>query len=137
MKVINDFRDFALRGNVLDLAVGIIIGAAFATIVSAVVDNILMPIIGMVTGGVDFKSLAIKVGSAELKYGMFIQATITFLMIAFFLFLIVKAANNIRLKTAIAPQVSSTDKLLMQANDELRALRIEMSAYLKNNAKSI
>ena len=110
MKVLNDFRDFALRGNVLDLAVGIIIGAAFASIVSAAVDNILMPIIGMVTGGVDFKSLAITVGSAELKYGMFIQATITFLIIAFFLFLIVKGANNMKLKTAVIPPVSSTDK---------------------------
>ena len=130
MKILKDFRDFAVRGNVLDLAVGIIIGAAFASIVSAVVDNILMPIIGMATGGVDFKSLAIKVGTAELKYGMFIQASITFLIIAFFLFLIVKGANNVKLKTPVAPQVSSTDKLLMEANQELRAMREEMSKYL-------
>jgi len=135
MKVLNDFRDFALRGNVLDLAVGIIIGAAFASIVSAAVDNILMPIIGMVTGGVDFKSLAITVGSAELKYGMFIQATITFLIIAFFLFLIVKGANNMKLKTAVIPPVSSTDKLLMEANAELKAMRTEMANYLKNTQK--
>ena len=86
MALLRDFKDFALRGNVRDLAVGIVIGAAFASIVSAVVDNILMPIIGMLTGGIDFKSLSIKVGSAELRYGMFIQATITFLIIAFFLF---------------------------------------------------
>ncbi|HZG26564.1 MAG TPA: large conductance mechanosensitive channel protein MscL, partial [Chitinophagaceae bacterium] len=75
MAVIKDFKDFALRGNVLDLAIGIVIGAAFAGIVSALVDNILMPIIGILTGGIDLKSLSIKVGSAELKYGMFIQAT--------------------------------------------------------------
>ena len=70
MKILQDFKAFALKGNVLDLAVGIIIGAAFAAIVNAVVDNILMPIIGMFTGGVDFKSLAVKVGDAELKYGL-------------------------------------------------------------------
>jgi large conductance mechanosensitive channel len=94
-----------------------------------------MPIIGMVTGGVDFKSLAITVGSAELKYGMFIQATITFLIIAFFLFLIVKSANNMKLKTAVVPPVSSTDKLLMEANAELKAMRTEMANYLKNTQK--
>src|ERR1700712_4610777 len=111
MAILKDFRDFALRGNVLDLAVGIVIGAAFGAIVTAVVDNILMPIIGILTGGIDFKSKAVKVGSAELKYGMFIQATITFIIIAFFLFLIVKAANNIKLKTPTTPPVTSTDKL--------------------------
>jgi len=99
-----------------------VIGAAFAAIVSAVVDNILMPIIGMLTGGVDFKSLSIKVGSAELKYGMFIQATITFLIIAFFLFLIVKGANRIKLKTAVAPPLSSTDELLIKINSQLEEI---------------
>ena len=76
MALLKDFKDFALRGNVLDLAVGIVIGAAFASIVTAIVDNILMPVIGMLTGGIDFKSLSFKFGSAELKYGMFIQAAI-------------------------------------------------------------
>jgi large conductance mechanosensitive channel len=132
MKILSDFRDFALRGNVMDLAVGIIIGAAFASIVTAVVDNILMPLIGIVTGGVDFKSLSIKVGSAELKYGMFIQATITFLIIAFFLFLIVRTANKMKLKTAVTPPVSSTDKLLTESNQELKAMRLTMEKYLQN-----
>jgi len=136
MKILKDFRDFALRGNVLDLAVGIIIGAAFASIVSAVVDNILMPIIGIITGGVDFKSLAVKVGSAELKYGMFIQATITFLIIAFVLFLIVKAANNMKLKTAVAPPVSSTDLLLKESNEQLKAMRQNMEKFLQNAQKN-
>jgi len=122
MAILKDFKDFALRGNVLDLAVGIVIGAAFAGIVTAVVDNILMPIIGILTGGVDFKSLAVKVGSAELKYGMFIQATITFLIIAFFLFLIVKFANKVKIKTPVPPPPSSTDNLLMRISIQLEEI---------------
>lgn len=126
MALLKDFKDFALRGNVLDLAVGIVIGAAFASIVTAIVDNILMPVIGMITGGVDFKSLSIKVGSAELKYGMFIQASIIFIIIAFFLFLIVKAANGVKLKTPVAPPPSNTELLLMKINDELINIRQEL-----------
>ncbi len=94
--MLKEFRDFMLRGNVIDLAVGIIIGVAFGAIVTSVVDNIFMPLVGMITGGVDFKSLSVKVGSAELKYGMFIQATVNFLIIVFFLFLVVKAVNKVR-----------------------------------------
>ena len=126
MGMLKEFRDFTLRGNVLDLAVGVIIGVAFGGIVTAVVDNVFMPLIGMITGGVDFKSLSVKVGSAELKYGMFIQATVTFVIIAFFLFLVVKAINKVRSKTQIPPPVSSTDKLLIQINEELIAIRTEL-----------
>lgn len=124
MKLLKEFRDFTIRGNVLDLAIGIVIGAAFGAIVSAVVENILMPIIGMLTGGVDFKSLSVKVGSAELKYGMFLQATVTFLIIAFFLFFIVKAANGIRLKTPVAP-ASNSEELLKAIHEELVIIRKE------------
>ena len=85
-----------------------------------------MPLVGMMTGGVDFKTLSVKVGSAELKYGMFIQATVTFLIIAFFLFLVVKAVNKLRLRTQIPLPVSSTDKLLIQINEELIAIRTAM-----------
>ncbi len=126
MRVLKEFREFTLKGNVLDLAVGVIIGAAFGGIVTSVVDNVFMPLIGMMTGGVDFKSLSFRVGSAVLKYGMFIQATVTFLIIAFFLFLVVKAVNKIRLKTQIPLPVSSTDKLLIQINEELTAIRTEL-----------
>ncbi len=121
MGMLTEFKKFAVKGNVLDLAVGIVIGAAFGGIVTAVVDNILMPIVGMLTGGIDFKSLAVKVGSAELKYGLFIQATITFVIIAFFLFLVVQAANKMKAKEPPSlPVVSSTDLLLMQIRDELK-----------------
>ncbi|MBA2561492.1 MAG: large conductance mechanosensitive channel protein MscL [Chitinophagaceae bacterium] len=124
--MLKEFREFTLKSNVIDLAVGIIIGAAFGAIVTSIVDNIFMPLVGMMTGGVDFKTLSVKVGSAELKYGMFIQATVTFLIIAFFLFLVVKAVNKIRLKTQIPLPISNTDKLLIQINEELIAIRTEL-----------
>ncbi len=126
MSILKEFREFTLKSNVIDLAVGIIIGAAFGAIVTSIVDNIFMPLVGMMTGGVDFKTLSVKVGSAELKYGMFIQATVTFLIIAFFLFLVVKAVNKIRLKTQIPLPISNTDKLLIQINEELIAIRTEL-----------
>ena len=124
-----EFKEFAVKGNVLDLAIGVIMGAAFGGIVTAVVDNILMPIIGMLTGGVDFKALSVKVGSAELKYGMFIQATITFIIIAFFLFLVVKGANNLRAKKPVqtaSPTLSPTETLLSKISDDMAGLRSDL-----------
>ena len=92
----SDFKKFISRGDVVDMAVGIIIGAAFGKIVTSLVDDILMPVIGMIIGGVDFTDLSIKVGSATLKYGMFIQSIVDFLIVAFCLFLIVKAMNKVQ-----------------------------------------
>jgi large conductance mechanosensitive channel len=125
MGMLREFKLFAIKGNVLDLAIGIVIGAAFGSIVTAVVDNILMPIVGMLTGGVDFKSLAVKVGSAELKYGMFIQASVTFLIISFFLFLVVQFINKLKRedppKAAGPLPPTPTEKLLMEIRDALLA----------------
>src|SRR5580692_3798640 len=101
--MLKEFKEFIFRGNVISLAVGIIIGAAFNDIVKAIVDNVLMPIVGILTGGVDFKGLSVTIGSAKLLYGMAIQATVVFIIIAFFLFLIVKAANSANKKEADAP----------------------------------
>jgi large conductance mechanosensitive channel len=122
MGFIKEFKDFAMKGNVMDLAIGVVIGGAFGAIVNAAVDNILMPIVGMLTGGVDFSSLSVKVGSAELKYGMFIQALITFIIIALFLFMVVKAMNKMKKKAEDeAPAApSSTDALLMEIRDSLK-----------------
>ena len=92
--MIEDFKKFIAQGNVLDLAVGVIIGGAFGKITASLVDNILMPLIGIIMGGVDFTSLSVKVGAAEVKYGNFIQAIIDFLIIAFVIFMVVKAANS-------------------------------------------
>lgn len=90
MSFISDFKEFALKGSLIDLAVGIIIGAAVSEMVGALVDSILMPIIGVFLGGVDFKGLSIDVGDAAIGYGAFIQALIDFLIIAFVLFLIIR-----------------------------------------------
>ena len=122
MGMLKEFKEFAMKGNVIDLAVGVVIGAAFGAIVGAVVDNIIMPIVGMLTGGIDFNSLSIKVGSAELKYGMAISAAVKFLAIALFLFLVIKAINKTRKPEPPPPPAGpgSTDLLLMEIRDTLR-----------------
>ncbi len=99
MGIISEFKEFAMRGNVLDLAVGIIIGTAFSSIVNSIVEDVLMPLIGIILKGVDFNKISYKVGDAELFYGKAIQATINFVIIAFVLFLILKAANKGKLSS--------------------------------------
>jgi len=109
MKVIDEFKEFTMRGNVIDLAIGVIMGAAFAPIVSTLVDNIVMPPLGYVMAGVDFSNLAIGIptptGEAVLiKYGIFLNAIIKFLITAFAIFLLVKAVNSMKKpKPAPAP----------------------------------
>ena len=93
-----EFKEFIARGNVMDLAVGVIIGGAFGKIVTSLVDDILMPLIGMIIGGIDFSSLSAKIGEAEVMYGNFIQNIIDFLIVAFCIFLIVKGVNKISAK---------------------------------------
>jgi large conductance mechanosensitive channel len=94
--MLKEFKDFVMRGNVLDLAVAVIIGGAFGKIVSSLVNDVIMPIIGILMGGVSFTSLEATVGSAVVKYGAFIQTIVDFLIVAFVIFLIVKAANKMK-----------------------------------------
>ena len=96
--MLKEFREFINQGNAMDLAVGVIIGAAFKAIVDSLVNDIISPLIGMITGGVNFDALSVKIGSAELMYGKFITALINFLLVAFVLFLIVKGMNKAREK---------------------------------------
>ncbi len=110
MSVVKEFKEFALRGNMLDLAIGIIIGAAFGKVVSSVVNDVIMPPIGVLIGGVDFSSFGITlkdaVGSAPasvLKYGVFLNNVIDFLIVAFAVFLIVKAVNRMQIQKVVAP----------------------------------
>jgi large conductance mechanosensitive channel len=91
--MLKEFKDFAMRGNVLDLAVGVIIGGAFGKIVGSLVNDVLMPVIGLIIGGVDFSGLTFTVGKATITYGVFINNVIDFIFIAFVVFLIVKGAN--------------------------------------------
>ena len=96
MSVASEFKEFAMKGSLVDMAVGIIIGAAIGKMVGALVDNILMPIIGVAMGGVEFSSLAIQAGDASIGYGAFIQAFIDFLIVAFVIFMIIRMLNKLK-----------------------------------------
>ncbi len=93
--MLNEFKKFISKGNVIDLAVGVIIGGAFGKIVSSLVNDILMPIIGAIIGGIDFSNLSITIGKAKITYGMFIQNVIDFLIIAFCIFIFIRAINKL------------------------------------------
>lgn len=122
MGMLKEFRDFAMKGNVIDLAVATVLGVAFNAIVGAVVDHILMPVVGMITGGIDFNALSVKVGSAELKYGMAITASIKFLAIAMFLFLVIKAMNKMKKNEEVAAPAAPPEDivLLREIRDALK-----------------
>lgn len=93
-KLFKEFGDFIKRGNVIDLAVAVVVGGAFSSIVNSLVADVIMPVIGMITGGINISELKTTVGSAELAYGAFLQAVINFLIIAFVLFMIIKIINT-------------------------------------------
>ncbi len=92
--MLKEFKEFVMRGNVLDLAVAVIIGGAFKAIIGSLVADILMPLIGLMMGGIDFTALSFSVGNAVVTYGVFIQAIVDFLIIAFVIFLIIKSAKK-------------------------------------------
>lgn len=96
--MLKEFKTFIARGNVLDLAVGVVVGGAFGKIVTSLVDDIIMPLVGLLMGGLDFSSLSIKVGKAKIMYGSFIQNIVDFLIVAFCIFLMVKAVNKLTSK---------------------------------------
>jgi large conductance mechanosensitive channel len=106
--MLKEFKEFVMRGNVMDLAVGVIIGGAFGKIVSSLVNDILMPLIGLILGGIDFSALSITVGDAKVMYGNFIQVLIDFLIIALVIFLLVKGINKLAKKPA--PPAAPTTK---------------------------
>ena len=114
MSIVREFREFAIKGNVMDLAVGVIIGAAFGKIVASLVEDVVMPLIGTVLGGLDFSGLAIKVGTATLKYGKFLQTCLDFLLIAWAVFLMVKAVNRLRRSEAAAPPPPPRQEVLLE-----------------------
>lgn len=131
MSIIKEFKEFALKGNVVDMAVGIIIGGAFGKIISSLVADVIMPPIGMLLGGVDFTALAITLKSAEpgidavtLNYGKFIQTSVDFLIIAFAIFMAIKALNSFKKKeeekVAELPKPSSEEVLLTEIRDLLK-----------------
>ena len=133
MKLVDEFKAFVMRGNVLDMAVGVIIGGAFGKIVTSLVNDIFMPIIGMILGNVDFTSLEIKIGEpvegveqAAIKYGMFIQEIVNFLIIALCIFMVIKLINKAKKKKdeepAPAPEPTKEEVLLTEIRDALKKM---------------
>jgi len=120
-----EFRDFIARGNVVDLAVAVILGTAFGAIVTSLVDDIIMPLIGILLGGVDLTELMVRVGSAEVMYGRFIQALVNFLVIAFAIFLIVRAVNKLRKPAPEAPPAPPEDVVLLTEIRDLLKARVQ------------
>ena len=131
MGMLEEFKKFAMRGNVIDLAVGVVIGGAFGKIVSSMVDQVIMPPIGLITGGVDFSRLkwvlkpadpASKTAEVAIQYGAFINTVITFLIIAFVIFMLVKAINRLSRKEEETPAAPPADvALLTEIRDLLKA----------------
>ena len=123
--MLKEFKEFAMRGNVIDLAVGVVIGAAFGKIVTSLVDQIIMPLIGMITGGVDFSNMkwvlkpaaasnpAHKIAEVAVQYGAFINTLIQFIIIAFAIFLVVKAINRLTRREPAAPAATPADVVLL------------------------
>ena len=135
-KIVNEFKEFISKGNVLDLAVGVIIGAAFQKIVTSLVNDILMPIIGMIIGGHDFTDLTLKFKDATINYGIFIQNIIDFLLMALCIFLIVKVFNTIKdnAEKKIKKQEEKEEVTeVVKSNEEL--LLEEIRDLLKKNSK--
>jgi len=113
MGIVSEFKEFAMKGSLVDMAVGIIIGAAIGKVVGALVDSILMPLVGMAMGGVDFSALAIQVGEASIGYGAFLQALIDFLIVAFVIFMIIKMLNNMKNSAGEEDEELSADTALL------------------------
>ncbi|MBY0421983.1 MAG: large-conductance mechanosensitive channel protein MscL [Parvularculaceae bacterium] len=138
MGIIDEFKQFAIKGNMVDMAVGIIMGGAFGTIVSSLVNDVIMPPIGMLIGGIDFSKLALvlkhaavgpdgkEIAAVAINYGKFINATISFLIVAWVLFMLIKAMNQLKKKEAekpAAPPAPTKDQLLLGEIRDLLAKR--------------
>ena len=132
--MIKEFKEFAMRGSVLDLAIGVIIGAAFGKIVTSLVDDVLMPPIGYISGGIDFSNMrwvikpgdeVNKIAEVSIRYGNFINTVIQFLIVAFCIFLIVKGINSLKREKAAAPEIppapTKEEVLLTEIRDVLRS----------------
>ncbi|MBC2578502.1 large conductance mechanosensitive channel protein MscL [Peptostreptococcus russellii] len=117
-KFIAEFKEFAMRGNVIDLAVGVVIGGAFSKIVSSLVENIITPFIGIITGGTDVSGLMLQIGNAQFKYGAFLQSVIDFVIIAFSIFIFIKLINSLKSKVA-KPEEETVEEVALTKSEEL------------------
>ncbi|MCZ0754187.1 large conductance mechanosensitive channel protein MscL [Anoxybacillus sp. J5B_2022] len=129
--MLKEFKQFAMRGNIVDLAIGVIIGGAFNKIVSSLVNDIVMPLVGLLLGGINFSNLSFTIGEAVVKYGMFIQTVVDFLIVAFSIFLVVKMLNKWQQrkkqeeKTETPPALTKQEELLTEIRDLLKKQSFE------------
>ena len=131
--MIKEFKEFISKGNVVDLAVGVVIGSAFGKLVSSLVDNIIMPLVGMLIGGIDFSSLSVKIGDAKVLYGIFLQNVVDFLIVAFCLFIVVKFMNKINdIKAKVKKEEEEKEE---EKKDENLAVLEEIRDLLKKQNK--
>lgn len=114
MSIVKEFREFAIKGNAIDLAVGVIIGAAFGKIVASLVGDIAMPLLGTLLGGLDFTGLQVQIGQAKIMYGKFIQTCLDFVIIAWAIFLAVKVINRLKRKEEAAPTAPPRQEVLLE-----------------------
>lgn len=137
-KSVSEFRDFIMQGNVVDLAVGVIIGGAFGKIVTSLVNDILMPIIGIIIGGIDFSNLSVNVLDAKIMYGTFIQNVIDFLIVAFCIFLFIKLINKITRKDkkeAEKKAKAEAEKLAKEEEKNKKSLEVKLLEEIRDLLK--
>lgn len=129
--MLKEFKKFISKGNVVDLAVGVVIGGAFGKIVSSLVDDIIIPLVGILIGGIDFSGLTLKIGEAKISYGLFIQNIVDFLIVAFCIFMVIKAFNKITHKeeTKKKPEKVRSDEVIIL--EEIKDLM--MKEYKSSN----
>ena len=114
MSIVKEFREFAIKGNAIDLAVGVIIGAAFGKIVASLVGDVAMPLLGTLLGGLDFTGLQVQIGQAKIMYGKFIQTCLDFIIIAWAIFLAIKVINRLKRKEEAAPTAPPRQEALLE-----------------------
>ncbi|KEP30682.1 mechanosensitive ion channel protein MscL [Bacillus safensis] len=127
--MLKEFREFAVKGNVIDLAVGVIIGGAFGKIVTSLVNDLIMPLVGIIIGGHDFSGLSIKIGAAQILYGNFIQTVVDFLIISFSIFIFIRYLNKLKRKKVEEEEV-------VEMPDQTEVLLTEIRDLLKNQSQS-
>ena len=132
--MLNEFKKFISKGNVIDLAVGVIIGGAFGKIVSSLVNDILMPIIGAIIGGIDFSNLSITIGKAKITYGIFIQNVIDFLIIAFCIFIFIRAINKLTDMTHKFEKGKKKDK--EEEKEEIQETELSILKEIRDELKT-
>lgn len=127
----NEFKAFAMRGNIIDLAIGVVIGGAFGKIVTSLVNDIIMPLVGLLLGGLDFSGLSFTFGDAVVKYGSFIQTIVNFLIISFSIFIVIRTLNGLRRK-----KEAEEEEAAEEASDAQEELLKEIRDLLKQQTKS-